>query len=332
MTPSPSALYRGPSATALRYRQGLQRRGHLCELLGGEDEGGIKQSFAGAIERFKPDLVHAHDVYRCGLQVLGLRIPWVVSTSGDDIYVDLKDPARSPLVCETLRQAHRILVPTATCAAMLEKSVAETVGKIDLVPRGAAPLETGGTDLRRSLGIPKNRLLILLPGALRPIKGQLMALPIVRTLREQGVDAELVIVGPEQDAEYAAQLRAESDEEPRIRILPALAPERMGATYMNADVVLNTSEDEAMSLTILEAGMLGRPVIARDVPGNRELVTHRETGLLFDDSDSLAKCILALSRNRAAAGALGVRMREDFKKRFDVDSEIDRLLSAYAAA
>ena len=33
--------------------------------------------------------------------------------------------------------------------------------------------------------------------------------------------------------------------------------------------------------TILEAGILGRPVIASDVPGNRELIPHKETGLLF---------------------------------------------------
>ena len=83
---------------------------------------------------------------------------------------------------------------------------------------------------------------------------------------------------------------------------------------------------------ILEAGMLGRPVVASDVPGNRDLVAHKETGLLFEDDDDLSRCVLAIVRNRSVAGALGVRMREDFKRRFNVESEIDRLLSAYAAA
>jgi glycosyltransferase involved in cell wall biosynthesis len=73
-------------------------------------------------------------------------------------------------------------------------------------------------------------------------------------------------------------------------------------------------------------------VIASDVPGNRELIRHKETGLLFQNEDEMAKQILALCRNRSAAGSLGVRIREDFGRRFDVEREIRSLLSAYAAA
>ncbi|MBK8979400.1 MAG: glycosyltransferase family 4 protein [Planctomycetes bacterium] len=331
LSPTPAGLYRGPAETALRYRQGLQRRGHLCELLGGDD-GDCRESLAGTLQRFKPDLVHAHDAFRCGLQLLGLRVPWIVSVTGDDVYRDLRDERVGPLVCETLRRAHRVLVPTASCASWIEEAVPDSIGRVDVVPRAAQALPTGGTDLRRSLGIPRNRLLILLPGGLRPIKGQDRAFSLIGRLREHDVDAELVIVGPDQDPAFTAGLIERAEEEPRIRVLPALSRERMGAAYQNADVVLNTSLDEGMSLTILEAGMHGRPVVASDVPGNRELIRHRETGLLFRDEDELASCVLAVSRNRAAAGALGVRMREDFKRRFDADREIDLLLSAYAAA
>ena len=332
ITPSPTELHRGPATTVLRYRQGLQRRGHLCELLGGADEGGIKESLQGMVERFRPDLVHAHDALRSGVSILGLRIPWVVSVTGEDVFRDIEDPAHGPVLCETLRQAHRILVPSQPVAQRVETCIPDAVGRIDVVPRAAEPLGTGGTDLRRSLGIPRNRMLILLPGGLRPVKGQERAVRLIRTLRDNGADAELVIVGPVQDPGYAEQLHREADGDPRIRLLPPLSRERMGAAYMNADVVLNTSAHEGMSLSILEAGMLGRPVVATDVPGNRELVRHKETGLLFEDDDSLARAVLAMWRNRAAAGALGVRMREDFKRRFGVDAEIDRLLSSYAAA
>ncbi|MGA0869973.1 MAG: hypothetical protein ACO3UM_13680, partial [Planctomycetota bacterium] len=65
---------------------------------------------------------------------------------------------------------------------------------------------------------------------------------------------------------------------------------------------------------------------------NQEHVRHRETGLIFEDGEGLARCVLALCKNRSAAGALGVRMREDFKRRFDPEREVDRLLSSYAAA
>lgn len=332
LTPSPPEIYRGSAATVRRYQAGLQRRGHLCEVFGYTPEGGLKQSLEGTIGRFKPDLVHAHDAFRTGIGLLGLRRDWVVSVSGEDFHHDMVENAHGPLVCEVFRRANRVLVPCDNNARAMEERVPETIGKIDVVPRGVKRLPTEGTDLRRSLGIPRHRFLILLAGGLRPIKGQHRALSLVRTLRSSGVDAEMIIVGPEQDEEYAHELSTQVAKEPGVRILPALSWERMGAAYADADVVLNTSLDEGMSLTILEAGCLARPIVASRVPGNETVVTHRETGLLFDDEEQMSKCVLAMARNRSAAGALGLRMSEDFKRRFDPEREIDRLLSAYAAA
>lgn len=332
MTPGPASVFPGASGTVTRYREGLQRRGSLCELLGGSSDGDLKQSLEGTIARFKPDIVHAHHASRTGVQLLGLRIPWVVSVSAEDLYEDMSDGPMAPLVCEVYRRAHRILVPSQQAATLMEERLPEVVGKVDIVPRAVHPLPTSGTDIRRSLGVPRNRLLILLPGGLRPMKAQHRAVSLIRILSRSNVDAELVIVGPVQDETYAEGLKETVADEPRIRVMAGLSAERMGATYMDADIVLNTSLNEVMSPSILEAGILGRPVVASRVPGNEELVRHLETGLLFGDEEEMAKCVLALVRNRSAAGAFGVRMREEFKRRFDPDVEIDRLLSAYAAA
>lgn len=332
LTPSPSHVHRGSAATVRRYREGLQQRGHLCEVFGITEDGNLKQSLEGTIGRFKPDLVHAHDAFRTGISLLGLRLPWVVSMTGEDFHYDMVESPLGALVSEVFRRAHRVLVPSERAARAMEEQVPDAVGRVDVVPRGITLLPTHGTDLRRSLGIPRQRFLVLLPGGLRPIKGQHRALPLVRALRSSGVDAEMILVGPEQDREYAEGVRREAGQESGVRVLPALSWERMGAAYADADVVLNTSLDEGMSASILEAGCLARPVVASRVPGNETLVAHKETGLLFDDETSMCKAVLAVARNRSAAGALGVRMREDFKRRFDPRQEINQLLSAYAAA
>lgn len=332
MTPAPTHLYLGGAATVNRYRDGLQRCGHLCELFGGTNEGGLKQSLEGTIGRFRPDIVHAHDASRMGPQLLGLRVPWVVSVGGEDLHRDMVDPQQGPIVCEVLRRAHRVMVPTAAAAELVEERVPEAVGKIDVVQRAAPRLGSEGTDLRRSLGIPRQRFLVFLPGGLRPIKGQHRALSLPRVLRAIGADVELIIAGPDQDPAYAEHLREQGGKETGVRVLPALARDRMGAAYLDADIVLNTSLSEGCSPTLLEAGMLGRPVVASAVPGNVELLRHKETGLLFADEEEMAKQVLALYRNRSAAGALGVRIREDFQRRFGVDQEVSALLSSYAAA
>lgn len=318
--------------TVHRYRSGLQRRGHLCEVFGQTEDGGLKQSLEGTIGRFKPDIVHGHDVSRTGIGLLGLRLPWVVSVAGADVNEDMIGGSRGPLVCEVMRRAHRVIVPSESLATTLEERVPEIVGKIDLVPRAAEVPPTDGTDLRRSLGIPRSRFLILLSGGLRAAKGQHRALSLTRALRESGVDAELIIVGPRHDEDYAEELGRRAAEEPGVRVLPALSWERMGAAFADADVVLNTSVSEGIPASVLEAGSLARPVVASRVAGNRDLIRHKETGLLFDDETEMTKQILALARNRSAAGALGVRLREDLRRRFGLALEVDALLSAYAAA
>jgi glycosyltransferase involved in cell wall biosynthesis len=332
LTPAPAQLHLGGYATVSRYRDGLQQLGHLCEVMGGTGDGGLRQSLEGTVGRFRPDLVHAHDVHRCGLQLLGLRLPWVVSVRGEDLHEDMVDAERGPLVCEVLRRASRILVPNAAAGELVVQRVPDAIGKIDVVPRSATRLATNGTDLRRSFGIPPHRFLVFLPGGLRPVKGQLRAMSLVAVLRAAGADVEMVLAGPDQDPAYAAAIRAMAAQQAGVRVLTALDPERMGAAYLDADVVLNTSLSEGCAPTILEAGLLGRPVVAADVPGNRELLRHKETGLLFADEEEMAKQVLALYRNRNAAGALGVRIREDMARRFTPQAEIGALLSAYAAA
>src|SRR5262245_47536212 len=121
-------MYRGRAATVQRYRAGLQRRGHLCEVFGQTEDGGIKQSLEGTIGRYKPDIVHAHDAARTGVGLLGLRVSWVVSLAGDDVHQDMLDEQRGPLVCEVLRRARRVLVPSASAGARLEKQIADLVG------------------------------------------------------------------------------------------------------------------------------------------------------------------------------------------------------------
>jgi glycosyltransferase involved in cell wall biosynthesis len=332
MTPSPTHLHLGGIATVTRFRDGLQACGHLCEVFGSTSEGGLKQSLEGTIGRFRPDIVHAHDALRTGIHLLGLRSPWVVSMSGEDLHQDMLDGDRGAIVCEVARRASRVLVPSADAMRAVEERVPDAVGKIDVVPRAAVKLPTNGTDLRRSLGIPRQRFLIFLPGGLRPIKGQHRAVAVVGLLRSAGADVEMIIAGPDQDTAYADELRELCKHHPGVRVLPTLAHDRMGAAYTDADVVLNTSLSEGAAPTILEAGILGRAVVAADVPGNRELIRHKETGLLFETEQDMAKQILALYRNRSAAGSLGVRIREDFQRRFDATREIGALLSAYAAA
>jgi glycosyltransferase involved in cell wall biosynthesis len=55
--------------------------------------------------------------------------------------------------------------------------------------------------------------------------------------------------------------------------------------YRDADVFVLPSEREGMPLVLLEALAAGLPIVATDIPGNRDVVVHGRTGLLIPPGD-----------------------------------------------
>lgn len=101
-----------------------------------------------------------------------------------------------------------------------------------------------------------------------------------------------------------------------------------------ADAVVLPSYREGMPRSLLEAAASGRPMLASDVPGCRELVRHEENGLLFAvrSPESLAEAIerfadLSLGE-RSRWGAAARRLAE---QRYDEQLVIDAYREAVIA-
>ncbi len=81
--------------------------------------------------------------------------------------------------------------------------------------------------------------------------------------------------------------------------------------YASADVVCATAQGPSGGITLLEAMAAGKPVLASDVPGYRDLVQHGREGELVSASDegAWARAIVRLSREPVRAAAYGERGR-----------------------
>lgn len=90
-------------------------------------------------------------------------------------------------------------------------------------------------------------------------------------------------MGLQKNADYRDALKAEAG---RLgmggRVDFRGATEDVVHEIQAVDVVLNFSESESFSHTCVEAGLLGRPVIATRCGGPEEIIEHGETGLLVD--------------------------------------------------
>ena len=85
--------------------------------------------------------------------------------------------------------------------------------------------------------------------------------------------------------ERDALLRYRDDLQIRDRVI-FLGERTDVARFMPAfDLLWNCSEYEGQSNSILEALSFGVPVMATDIPGNRDMVIPGETGVLISDYD-----------------------------------------------
>lgn len=82
--------------------------------------------------------------------------------------------------------------------------------------------------------------------------------------------------------------------------------EDMRQVYQQSNIVLLPSLGEGIPTVLIEAAACGRAIIATDVPGCRDVVTHAETGLLVPPNDPVA--LASALQQLASAPALRQQM------------------------
>ncbi|PID60392.1 hypothetical protein CSB45_00255 [candidate division KSB3 bacterium] len=141
------------------------------------------------------------------------------------------------------------------------------------------------TEIRNQLGFSADDLVLMTTGRLVAWKGidQLLQL-----LPHFGDAVKLLIVGDGPEKNRLTALAHDLKITQRVRFLGQVSREQ-GFAYMKASeaFVLNSAY-EGFSHVLLEAMMLGVPVLTTSVCGNPELVTHQENGLLFPQGDLAA--------------------------------------------
>jgi glycosyltransferase involved in cell wall biosynthesis len=151
------------------------------------------------------------------------------------------------------------------------------------------------------------------------------SIPLI--LRESS--ASFVIVGDGKLRPALQRRVADLNMDPFVRFLG----HRDDIEYILAgcDIAVNTSDSEGLSNSILEAMRAGLPVVASDVPGNREIVEDQVTGLLFTpgDSKALAEKIVEILRHRALASALGRAGSKVVESVFTIDAMVNKHVALY---
>jgi glycosyltransferase involved in cell wall biosynthesis len=150
--------------------------------------------------------------------------------------------------------------------------------------------------LARDWDLPDDRPIVMLPGRLTRLKGQLVLIEAVARLERKNL-LVLLIGGDPGRSSYRAEL------EQRVAALGLGQVIRftgdcddMPAAYLASDLVISAStKPESFGRVAVEAQAMGRPVIATDHGGARETVVEGTSGWLVPPGDA-ARLAEALER------------------------------------
>lgn len=209
-----------------------------------------------------------------------------------------------------------------------------------------------------NLGIVDNERLVLVPGAgvnlnsysrVAESEGVVRVAMASRLLWEKGVKefVEAASVFKSRGSEVEFVLAGEPDPE-KASSVPSFEIEKwveqgliryvgfcnnINELFGDAHiVVLPSSYGEGLPKILIEAAACGRPVITTDVPGCREAVIHRVTGLLIPafDVDALCEALSYLSSSPEVRVQMGLQARGFAEQKFDIASVLSVHRAIYA--
>lgn len=191
-----------------------------------------------------------------------------------------------------------------------------------------------GAHFRKLAGADEGQPLVLLVAGIRPVKGVLEAIRLLRDARlaapagHPASGLRLLLLGPVLDEAYGEQVFAEAHGLEWIVHLDGVPFEQMTEVYGAANLVLNTSHSEGMSNALLEAMACGKPVLASSVPANLALVGEGKFGLTYRDEREFTELLHLVLGDREFSSRLGAAARNHVHQHHGPDAERDALLEA----
>lgn len=220
-----------------------------------------------------------------------------------------------------LRALGRLLAD-GIVSPVTQTPIEEALGDPSVVPfavvRPAERATPVATDRDRQVEGP---LRVLMIARFEPRKRHDLAIDAVATLRDQGRDVQLTIVGqaygPREESfhEHVLGLVRRSSVADQVKVEMNLGPNDVARRYADHDVLILPAEREPASVVVVEGAVRGLPVVLSRTCGTACYVRDGVTGIHVDEGSSSALMealrLLAddddLRRSMAAAAAHHVR-------------------------
>ncbi len=271
---------------------------------------------ANKITEFNPDIIHSHHPYLLG--DAALRTAWrrnvplvfthhtLYEKYTHYVSLDYKNVRRFVinLSTEYANLCSRVIAPSRSVAELIQER--GVVTPVEEIPTGVDLdfFAQGRRELfRQEQGIPENTLVIGHVGRLAPEKNlQYLSEAVAHFLRDhKGI---FLVVGGGPSREVIRDVFRDMNLDKRLLLAGKKTGRELSDAYNAMDLFVFSSKTETQGMVLVEAMAAGRPVIALDASGAREVVVDRQNGRLLPEDtppEGFAQAIKEFARDPGTA-------------------------------
>ena len=293
------------------------------------------------LRKERPAIVHNVALKPVLLGTLAARVTGsvaVVNALAGLGYVFTSEDGRATWLRRFVRLACRILLRGSSVSTIVQNPAdQQVIQSLGVPPAQIALIAGSGVDLSVFNPVPEadGPIIVAMVSRMLWSKGVGEFIDAARIVLKKKENIQFLLVGgpdPENPSSVEVEKLQGWVREGIVDWTGSTPSESIPQIWHRAHVgVLPSYYGEGVPKCLLEAGASGRPLIATDTPGCRDVVVDGETGLLVPPHDprALAGAILQLAENASLRARLGKAARERIEKQFAVNLIVERTLVHY---
>ena len=232
-------------------------------------------------------------------------------------------------IAETFASKLKIVSPSNWLAKLAESSSIFKGKKISVIPNPVHSTNVTSAiskkASRTSLGVDQEAFVVAFSAANLDDKRKgldklLLNLEIV-ALENPTISFELLLIGASRN-----EFRC-----PGVKVTHTgmVSADQAKAYLSAADVLINFSKEENLSMSLIEALSTGLPILALDSGGNSDVVQDGKTGYLLNTATEVSSRLKQLAQDKNLTSILSSAALEDFKARFSSEIVAEKYLELY---
>lgn len=171
---------------------------------------------------------------------------------------------------------------------------------------------------------------ILFAGRLSKVKG----IPyLIQAFSEIGNDYEtdLFLVGSGPDEKGLKKMVASKNLKARVHFIPLVDKTKLREFFSKCSVFVLPSLFESFGIVLIEAMASGKPVIASDIPGPKDIITPGYDGFLFEKEnvEELKRYLELLIGDKELRKRIGGNARKTVEEKYTFDKVADSYLKLF---